>query len=91
MTKFKARHTTAFWVRNGDRYFITNDSGELIIAKLAPDGYHEMSRTQLIKPTWQANRRMVNWTFPAYVNKHVITRNDEEIISVSLAADGKSN
>ena len=85
VTKFKARHTTAFWVRNGDRYFITNDSGDLIIAKLAPDGYHEISRTQLIKPTWQANRRMVNWTFPAYVNKHLITRNDEEIISISLS------
>jgi len=25
--------------------------------------------------------------FPAFANKHVITRNDEEIISMSLAAD----
>ena len=90
VTKFRRRHTTAFMIRHGDRVFITNDSGELIIAKLAPDGYHEISRTQLIKPTYENQRRIVNWIHPAYANKHIITRNDEEIVSYSMAADGKS-
>jgi len=90
VTKFKRRHTTAFMIRHGDRVFITNDGGELIIAKLAPDGYHEISRTQLIKPTYENQRRIVNWIHPAYANKHIITRNDEEIVSYSMAADGKS-
>jgi hypothetical protein len=27
---------------------------------------------------------VVNWSHPAYANRHVIARNDEEIISVSL-------
>ena len=87
VTKFKARHTTAFWVRNGDRYFIANDSGDLIIAKLAPDGYHEISRTPLIKPTVLFARRLRVTAHPAYANKHLVIRNDEEIISVSLAAN----
>ena len=91
VTKERARHATAHIVRNGDRVFINNDFGELIIAKFAPDGYHEISRTQLIKPTTPASQRrtggMINWTHPAYANKHIITRNDEEIISFSLAAD----
>ena len=69
--------------------FINNDRGELIIAKLAPDGYHEISRTPLIKPTTRWGRRLVNRPHPAYANKHLFTRNDEEIISVSLAADGQ--
>jgi hypothetical protein len=28
----------------------------------------------------------VNWSHPAYANRHVIARNDEEIVSYSLAA-----
>ena len=38
-------------VRNADRLFINNDRGELIIVKPSPDGYQEISRTNLIKPT----------------------------------------
>jgi len=48
----------------------------------------------LIEPTTQSGfgpRRlfdaMVNWTHPAYANRHIIARNDEEIIRVSLAAE----
>ena len=50
-----------------------------------------MSRTQLIKPTTDPkNRRKlgaVNWSHPAYANKHIYARNDEELIAVSLASD----
>jgi outer membrane protein assembly factor BamB len=88
VTKEKARWASGFIVRHGDRYFINNDRGELIIAKLSPEGYQEISRAQLIKPTSNpGNRRelgVVNWSHPAYANRHVIARNDEEIISVSL-------
>jgi outer membrane protein assembly factor BamB len=86
--KEKARWASGFIIRHGGRYFINNDRGELIIAKLSPKGYQEISRTQLIKPTSSpGNRRelsAVNWSHPAYANRHVIARNDEEIISVSL-------
>jgi outer membrane protein assembly factor BamB len=88
VTKEKARWASGFIVRNGDRYFINNDRGELIIARFSPKGYQEISRAQLIKPTTNpGNRRelgVVNWSHPAYANRHVIARNDEEIISVSL-------
>jgi outer membrane protein assembly factor BamB len=88
VTKEKARWASGFIVRNGGRYFINNDRGELIIAKLSPRGYEEISRTALIKPTTNpGNRRelgAVNWTHPAYANLHVITRNDEEIVSAFL-------
>ena len=45
VTKEKARWASGFIVRQDDRYFINNDRGELIIAKLSPKGYHEISRT----------------------------------------------
>src|SRR5262245_31948506 len=89
VTGERARWATALIVRHGDRFFINNDRGELIIAKLSPEGYREISRTQLIKPTTNpGNRRQlqaVNWSQPAYADKHIFARNDEEIVSASLA------
>ena len=91
VTRERALHATAHFVRHGDRFFINNDFGELIIARMDLEGYHEISRTKLITPTTPASQRRtggkVNWTHPAYANRHIITRNDEEIISISLAAD----
>jgi len=86
----RARWTSAFMVKHGDRVFINNDHGDLIIARLSPAGYEEISRTSLIAPTSRpGNRRQltyVNWSHPAYANRHIYARNDEEIISASLAA-----
>ena len=86
----RRRWVSGFMVRNGNRVLINNDRGDLIIARLSPSGYEEVSRTHLITPTSPpGNRRElrdVNWVHPAYANKHILTRNDEEIISVSLDA-----
>jgi len=88
VTKEKARWASGLIVRQGDRYFINNDRGELIIARLSPEGYQEISRTHLIKPTSNSGNRRelgaVNWSHPAYANRRIVARNDEEIISVSL-------
>jgi outer membrane protein assembly factor BamB len=92
LMKEKARWASGFIVKNADRYFINTDRGDLVIAKLSPRGYVEIGRTPLIKPTSNpGNRRergAVNWSHPAYANRHVIARNDEEIVSYSLEATG---
>ena len=86
----RARWASAFIVRHEDRYFINNDRGDLIIARMTPEGYDEISRTHLIDPTSApGNRRelkTVNWSHPAYANRRIYARNDEEIIAASLAA-----
>jgi outer membrane protein assembly factor BamB len=88
VTKEKARWATGFIVRLNGRYFINNDRGELIIARLSPKGYEEVGRAALIKPTTNSGNRRelgaVNWSHPAYANGHIIARNDEEILSASL-------
>ena len=86
------RHATAFFVRHGDRYFINTDNGDLVIAQLSAEGYSEISRTRLIAPTHPYVRRrahgtVVNWSHPAYANRHIVARNDEEIVRLSLAAE----
>ena len=91
VTRDRARNASAFIVRNGDRYFISNDRGELIIARLTPTGYSEIDRTSLIRPTSAPGARRelgaVHWSHPAYADRSVFVRNDEEIVRASLAAE----
>jgi len=80
-----ANSGTAFLTKNGDRYFLLNEKGELIIARLTPQGYEEVSRKHLLDATGEAFGREVVWSHPAYAQKSVFARNDKELIRVSLA------
>ncbi|MFN3649518.1 MAG: PQQ-binding-like beta-propeller repeat protein [Armatimonadota bacterium] len=84
----KARWSTIHFVPNGDRVWLFNERGQLVIAKLSPKGYEEISRAQLIQPTLGQlpQRGGVTWSHPAYANKHVFARNDAELVCASLAA-----
>ena len=91
----QARWGAAFFVRHGDRYFVNNDDGYLLIAQFTPEGYVELDRTRLIEADGRSGigsgtrlrwDRGVNWTHPAYANRHIVHRNNSEIIRVSLAA-----
>ena len=79
------RWANAFIVKNGDRFFLLNELGDLIIARLSPRGYAEISRAHLLEPTGEAAGRAVLWSHPAFANRHVYARNDKEIICVDLA------
>jgi len=85
----KERWATVHTVRNGDNYWMFNDQGELIIATLSPEGFNEISRAKVIDPTsGQLNRGGgVSWSHPAYANKHVFIRSDDELICVNLGTD----
>jgi outer membrane protein assembly factor BamB len=78
---------TAFLVKNGDRYFIFGENGDLVIAKLTPEKYEEVSRAKLLETTNEAFGRPVVWSHPAFANKCVYARNDKEIVCYSLAAE----
>ena len=85
----QGRWWNAFIVRHEDRYFIPNEQGELIIARLSSKGYEELSRAQLIEGTRPVQRRKVVWSHPAFAQKCVFARNDKEIVCVSLAASAE--
>ncbi|GAB4466214.1 MAG: PQQ-like beta-propeller repeat protein [Armatimonadaceae bacterium] len=86
----RAQWASAHLVQNGDRTFIFNEKGELILARLTPKGYEELSRAKLIKPTrGQLNERGgVTWAHPAYAYGHVFVRNDEELVCIDLTEKG---
>jgi outer membrane protein assembly factor BamB len=76
-------------IQNGDLTWIFTEKGQLIISKLTPEKYEELGRAQLIKPTTGAtNPRPVTWAHPAFANRHVFARNDEELVCASLADSG---
>lgn len=81
-----ANSGTAMIVRQGDRYWLFTEKGDLIIAKFSPEGYQEIDRAHVIEPTNEAWGREVVWCAPAYANRHMFVRNDEECISVDLGA-----
>jgi outer membrane protein assembly factor BamB len=63
------------WLNDADRAIILNSDGELILARLNPDGYHEQSRTKIIGQTW---------AHPAYASNKIIARSDTELICYEL-------
>ncbi|MEP3482423.1 MAG: PQQ-binding-like beta-propeller repeat protein [Fuerstiella sp.] len=77
---------TALFVRQADRCWFFTELGDLVIGKLSPDGYEEIDRANVIKPTNLAFGRDVVWSMPAFANRRVYIRNDEEMICVDLAA-----
>jgi outer membrane protein assembly factor BamB len=86
------RWANAFIIPQGERYFLFNEKGDLIMAKLTPQGYEELDRAHIIDPTGQlsADRgkpRLIVWSYPAFANKSVYVRSDKEIVCVSLAAE----
>ena len=86
----KGRWWNAFLIPHEDKFFIHNEQGDLIIARLTPAGYEELSRAKLVEPTREVLRRMTIWSHPAFAMKSVFARNDKEIVRVSLAVDGSS-
>jgi outer membrane protein assembly factor BamB len=83
-----ARWSTIHFVRNDDKVWLFNERGELIIARLSPQGYTELSRAKLIAPTTAqlGQRGGVCWSHPAFANRSVFIRNDEELVCGDLAA-----
>ncbi len=83
----KARWSTIHFVQHGNEDWLFNERGELIIARLTPQGYQELSRTKIIDPTrGQLDQRGgVCWSHPAFANRCVFVRNDEELVCVDLA------
>ncbi len=83
--KRPADSSTAFIVQHEDRFVMFNELGELLLAKLSPEGYTEIDRAKVIDQTNNAYGREVVWSMPAFANKHAYIRNDKEIICVDLA------
>ena len=69
-------HASLVWLGDTDRAIILNEEGELILARLNPDGYQEQSRTKIIDFTW---------AHPAFAGNRIFARTDKELVCVALS------
>lgn len=70
---------------NGDSVFLFTDQGNLILGRLTPQGYQEISRVHLLEPTSILFARKFAWAPPVFANRCIFARNDEELVCASLA------
>ncbi len=80
----KNRWANVHFIQNGNKTWMFNEHGELLITELTPSGVKEIARNKIIEPTTKQLPRGVTWAHPAFANKHVIIRNDHEIISLRI-------
>ena len=83
----RSRWSTIHMVQNGDVTWMFNERGDLIRATLSPTGFEELARTHLLEPTSKQLDRGVCWSHPAFADRHVFLRNDEELVCYDLSAD----
>ena len=79
------RWANIHFIQKGDKTWMFNEQGELLITELSPAGFKEISRAKLIEPTRKQHPRGVTWSHPAFANKHVFIRNDERLVCGDLS------
>lgn len=81
------RWATIHMVQHESRVWMLNEQGELLITELSPQGAKVLSRAQVIAPTKVQLPRGpgVVWAPPAYAERSIFIRSDNELIRCSLA------
>jgi outer membrane protein assembly factor BamB len=83
-----ARWANVHFIQNKNKIWMFNENGELIVSRLSPSGFEQISRAKLIEPTTEQLSRKgigVTWAHPAFANKHIFIRNDDELICADLS------
>jgi outer membrane protein assembly factor BamB len=75
---------TAFFVQQEDRVFVWNDQGELILGRLTPKGFEQISRAKLLETSENTRGRDIVWCHPAYADHRAYMHNGKELICVEL-------
>jgi len=83
-----ARWANIHLIRHEDRVWMFNERGELIIGKLSPEGFEQISRAAIIEPTQGqlSQRGGVCWSHPGFANRCIFVRNDKELLCIDLSA-----
>ena len=85
------RWATAHFVQNGDRTWITTETGEIVIARLTPRGFERLSSARFIMPetSLQGRNHPIAWSHPAYAHRSLFARNDSQLVCISLDGNAR--
>lgn len=70
------------WIDDSGKALLFNENGDLILARLEPSGYNELTRAHLI----DRRENAPIWAHPAYSGRRVFVRSDSELIACELPA-----
>lgn len=81
------RAGSAFITRHdpGGDYFLFGETGDLSVATMDREGYHAKGTMHVLEPTSNAFGRDVVWSYPAYADRTVFIRNDNELVAVDIS------
>jgi len=77
---------TVFFVQQADRVFVWNDQGELILGRITPKGFEQISKAKLLETSENTRGRDIVWCHPAFANRRAYVHNGKELICVELGA-----
>ena len=80
------RWANAHLIKQGEKTWAFNELGELILAKLSPEGFGDLGRVQLVKPVQVSPnpRGGVNWSHPAFTGRRIYARSDALLVCYEL-------
>lgn len=76
-------------IGKGSSVLLYTDQGNLIRAKLTPQGYEEVSRAKLLEPVYTFSGRKLCWAPPAFANGCAFARNEKEMVCAELKSEAK--
>ena len=81
---------TCFLTPLGDtdgRTVFANETGDLILGELSPSDFREIGKAHLLNPTNTDAQRPALWSHPAYANRSIYWKNDQELVCWSFAKE----
>jgi outer membrane protein assembly factor BamB len=81
---------TVFFVQQEDRVFVWNDQGELILGRLTPKGFEQISKARLLETIENTRGRDVLWCHPAFANRRAYVHNGKELICIELGIPARA-
>lgn len=81
------RWANVHFVTRGDQVWGFNETGELLLGKLSPEGYTDKGRVKVIEPVKISPnpRNGVNWAHPAFSRNFIYVRSDSRLICLEIS------
>lgn len=69
---------------HGADAILCTDEGKVIHARLSPDGYHELARSELVHGKYKFGGHLLCWALPAFANGCLYLRGGDELVCARL-------
>jgi outer membrane protein assembly factor BamB len=75
---------------HGADAILCTDEGKVIRARLAPDGYHEIARSELVHGKYKFGGHLLCWALPAFADGCIFLRGGDELVCARMLKPGET-